>query len=104
MPGILQRAKYGEAKLYPRRQRIVAWLLGINAVEEAVFKLPAGRAGIMAEFRTGKTITDQEILCHAFDHGITHFDLTRTTTDIGKQPCGEKFRTGIKGLPWYIPG
>lgn len=39
-------------------------------------KLPRVALGLWQNFGLEKTITDQEeILCHAFDHGITHFDL-----------------------------
>ena len=39
-------------------------------------KLPRVALGLWQNFGLEKTITDQEeILCHAFDRGITHFDL-----------------------------
>ena len=40
-------------------------------MEEAVLKLPRVALGLWQNFGLEKTITDQEeILCHAFDHGI----------------------------------
>ena len=39
-------------------------------------KLPRIALGLWQNFGLEKTIAEQEeILCHAFDHGITHFDL-----------------------------
>ena len=39
-------------------------------------KLPRVALGLWQNFGLEKTITDQEeILCHAFDHGITHLSL-----------------------------
>ena len=70
------RRKYGRQKLCIRQQRIVMRLWSIKRCGRSGLKLPRIALGLWQNFGLEKTITDQEeILCHAFDHGITHFDL-----------------------------
>lgn len=68
-------------------------------------KLPRVALGLWQNFGLEKTITDQEeILCPAFDHWDHTLRSREQLRSSVKRACGEKFRTGIKGLPWYIPG
>ena len=60
-------------------------------------KLPRVALGLWQNFGLEKTITDQEeILCHAFDRGITHFDLANNYGHPARGLAEENFGRALK--------
>lgn len=60
-------------------------------------KLPAMSLGLWQNFGTKKTLKEQEeILCHAFDRGITHFDLANNYGHPARGLAEENFGRALK--------
>ena len=60
-------------------------------------KLPAMSLGLWQNFGTEKTLKEQEeILCHAFDRGITHFDLANNYGHPARGLAEENFGRALK--------
>ena len=60
-------------------------------------KLPAMSLGLWQNFGTEKTLKEQEeILCHAFDRGITHFDLANNYGHPARGKAEENFGAILK--------
>ena len=67
-------------------------------------KLPAMSLGLWQNFGTEKTLKEQEeILCHAFDRGITHL-IWPTITAIRQGTGRGELWPGLKGLSGTVPG
>ncbi len=76
-------------------REIVMSLMEYKRCGRSGLKLPRVALGLWQNFGLEKTIADQEeILCHAFDRGITHFDLANNYGHPANGLAEKNFRPG----------